>query len=158
MTEDLIRDEAKCELRILGQRHVAVDVQALCDQLDLMVGPKVAEVIMNQHQFRLGKEDVAVIRRQRPQAIVPEIIDSLRDSTCASGAGIAKISPLGNPVGTVDLEISHPCVKRAVGAASKFFSSYWCGALTSLFDKTFKAENLVYDEARDLLRCRIVPR
>ena len=158
MGEDLTRDRSRCELRILGKRHVAIDVQALCDQLDLMVGLKVAEVILNQHEFRLGKQDAAEIRAQKPQASVREIVDLLTDAECVSGVGTARLVIPENPPYRVQLEISNPCVKRAVGASKSLLSSYWCGVLTSLLGREFKAESVVYDEARDLLKCEIVPR
>ncbi|WP_455285996.1 hypothetical protein [[Eubacterium] cellulosolvens] len=38
MSEDAVWKKAEGELRILGQRHAAVDTQGLCDNLDLVVG------------------------------------------------------------------------------------------------------------------------
>jgi len=156
--EDLTQDRSKCELRVLGKRHVAVDVQALCDRLDLMVGPKVAEVILNQHEFHLGKQDAAEIRAQKPHASVREIVGLLTDAECVSGVGTVGLAIPENPPYRVKLEIANPCVRRTVGASKAFLSSYWCGVLTSLLGKEFKAEGVVYDEARDLLKCELVAR
>src|SRR3989304_5928633 len=55
--KEIVWDKAKGELRILGKRHTALDAQALCDHLDSLVGPTVAEVIMDNHERRLGKEE-----------------------------------------------------------------------------------------------------
>jgi len=156
--EDLSQDRSKCELRILGKRHVAVDAQALCDRLDLMVGPKVAEVILNQHEFHLGKQDAAEVRAQKPHASVREIVGLLTDAECVSGVGTVRLAIPENPPYRVKLEIANPCVRRTVGASKAFLSSYWCGVLTSLLGKEFKAEGVVYDEARDLLKCELVAR
>ncbi len=55
MGEDIVLDRAKGELRIHGKRHTAIDAQALCDHLDSLVGPTVAEVIINNHPVPIGK-------------------------------------------------------------------------------------------------------
>jgi len=153
----LVHDTMKCELRIFGQRHVAVDVQALCDHLDMLVGTAVAEVIVNQHEFRLGKEDAARIRQERPQASLRELVDSLIRAECLSGVGMVKVRIPENSVGPVDLDISNPCVKRTAGPYRSIVFSYWCGVFTCLLGKEFKAEYVAYDRDRDLLKCRMVP-
>jgi hypothetical protein len=38
--EGVMWDRASSELRILGQRHAAVDIQGLCEHLDRASGPQ----------------------------------------------------------------------------------------------------------------------
>jgi len=159
LSEDVVLNKAKGELRILGERHVAVDAQALCEHLNAMTGTRVAEVLMNQHESRLGKEDAARIReRENPQASVQEVIDLLIDAECLSGVGIVKLTVPENLVGPISLEISNPCVKGTLGVAKALLISYWCGALTYLLGKEFEATHVIYDEGANLIKCRIVPR
>lgn len=149
-------DEEKAELRILGQRHVAIDVEALCQHLDSLVGVKVAEVIMDNHQFRLGKEDAAHIRGERPQATVQEILGAIMEADRASGAGATKITLPTSTADDIYLEISNPAVKETAGAAKAFVFSYWSGALSYLLNKQFEARDVRYDQSSNLLKGRIV--
>jgi hypothetical protein len=158
LSEDIVWDKAKGELRILGQRHVALDIDGLCDHLDLIVGPRVAEVVMNQHEFRQGKEDAATFRQQRPEATLQEFVDLFASVETVSGAGVVRVAMPETSPGPVSIEILNPCVKRSTGAAKSFFFSFWCGVFTQLLDKEFKIDQVVYDENRDLMKCRIIPR
>jgi len=158
LSKHVNHDEEKCELRILGERHVAVDVEALCNHLDTLVGSKVAEVMINQHTFPLGRDDAARIREKNPQATVREVIDSLIEADCASGVGITRIVLPESPSDSVDLEISNPCMKRTFGAAKALLFSYWCGALTYLLGKEYRVSFVAYDESKNLLKCQIAPR
>ena len=158
MSEGVVWDKAKGELRILGQRHAAVDIQGLCEHLDLVVGPMVAEVVMNQHEFRQGKDDAASIRQEKPEAAIQELLDSFANAETLSGVGVVKVTiPEASP-GPVDVEISNPCVKRTTGAAKSFLFSYWCGLFTQLLGKEFKINKVAYDENKNLMKCRIIPR
>jgi hypothetical protein len=158
LSEDVVWDRAKGELRILGQRHAAVDIQGLCEHLDLIVGPMVAEVVMNQHEFRQGKEDAANIRQEKPEAAIQELLDSFANAEALAGAGVVKVTiPEASP-GPIDVEISNPCVKRTTGAAKSFLFSYWCGLFTQLLGKEFKINKVAYDENKNLMKCRIIPR
>ena len=49
MVEDIVWNRAKGELYILGKRHVAIDVESLCEHIDALTGRPVAEVIINNH-------------------------------------------------------------------------------------------------------------
>lgn len=158
MSDDAVWDKAKGELRILGQRHVAIDVQGLCVHLDLILGTGVAEVLLNQHELRQGKEDAAAARKERPQATIQELVDSFSDAETLSGAGIVKASVPGASPGPIDVEISNPCVERTTGAAKSFLFSYWCGVFTELYGKEFKIGKVTYDESRNLMKCRIILR
>jgi hypothetical protein len=158
LSEDVVWDKAKGELRILGQRHAAVDIQGLCEHLDLIVGPKVAEVVMNQHEFRRGKDDAASIRQEKPEAAIQELLDSFANAETLSGVGVVKVTiPEASP-GPIDVGISNPCVKRTTGAAKSFLFSYWCGLFTQLLGKEFKIDYVTYDENKNLMKCRIMPR
>jgi len=158
LSDDVVWDKAKGELRILGQRHVAIDIQGFCEHLDLIVGPMVAEVVMNQHMFRQGKEDAANIRQEKPEAAIQELLDSFANAEALSGVGVVKVTiPEASP-GPIDVEISNPCVKRTTGAAKSFLFSYWCGLFTQLLGKEFKINKVAYDENKNLMKCRIIPR
>jgi hypothetical protein len=158
LSEEIVWDKAKGELRIFGQRHAAIDMQGLCDHLDLIVGPRVAEVVMNQHELRQGKEDAATFRQQRPEATLQELIDLFANVETVSGAGVVKVTMPGTSPGPISIEILNPCVKSTTGAAKSFLFSFWCGVFTQLLDKEFKIDQVVYDENRDLMKCRIIPR
>ena len=158
MSEDVVWDRAKGELRILGQRHAGVDIQGLCEHLDLIVGPMVAEVVMNQHEFRQGKDDAASIRQEKPEAAIQELLDSFTNAAALSGVGVVKVTIPEASLGPIDVEISNPCVKRTTGAAKSFLFSYWCGIFTQLLGKEFKIDQVAYDENKNLMKCRIIPR
>jgi hypothetical protein len=158
LSEDVVWDKAKGELRILGQRHAAVDIQGLCEHLDLIVGAKVAEVVMNQHEFRQGKEDAASIRQEKPEAAIQELLDSFAYAETLSGVGVVKVMIPRASLGLIDVEISNPCVKRTTGAAKSFLFSYWCGLFTQLLGKEFKIDQVAYDENKNLMKCRIIQR
>jgi hypothetical protein len=158
LSEDVVWDKAKGELRILGQRHVAIDIQGFCEHLDLIVGPMVAEVVMNQREFHQGKEDAASIRQRKPEAAIQELLDSFANAETLAGVGVVKVTiPEASP-GPIDVEISNPCVKRTTGAAKSFLFSYWCGLFTQLLGKEFKIDQVAYDENKNLMKCRIIPR
>ena len=76
------------EIRILGRRHAAVNMQALCNHLDSLVGIQVAEVIMHNLEFRLGKEDAARIKTEETHAKLDEIIEHVAQSNRLSGVGV----------------------------------------------------------------------
>ncbi len=158
MSDDVVWDKAKGELRILGQRHAALDIQGLCEHLDLIVGPKVAEVVMNQHEFRQGKEDAASIRQEKPEAAIQELLDSFANAETLSGVGVVKVTIPEASLGPIDVEISNPCVKRTTGAAKSLLFSYWCGLFTQLLGKDLRIDHVTYDENKNLMTCRIIPR
>jgi hypothetical protein len=155
--EDTVWDKVKGELIVLGSRHAAVDLEALCRHLDALVGAKVAEVIIDNHQFRLGKEDAARLREARPRATIHELLDSLIEAESLSGFGIAKLT-LDETPGAIVVEISNPVVRGTAGGARSFMFSYWSGVLSFLLDKDLQAKDIVYDVTENLLKCRIVER
>lgn len=114
--------------------------------------------MMNQHEFRLGKEDAAKIRAEKPQATLREIIDTMVEAERASGVGVITAALPENLLGPIELEVSNPCVKRAAGASGAFIFSYWCGVFTHLLGENFKVNYAAYDGDKDLLKAEIVPR
>ena len=158
MSEDVVWDKAKGELRILGQRHAALDIQGFCAHLDLIVGAMIAEVVINQHEFRQGKEDAASIRQRKPEAAIQELVDLFANAEALSGVGVVKVTIPETSLGPIDVEISNPCVNRTTGAAKSFLFSYWCGLFTQLLGKEFKIGQVAYDENKNLIKCQIIPR
>jgi len=158
MSEDAVWVKEKGELRILGQRHTAIDAQTLCDHLDSLTGAQVAEVIMHNLEFRLGKLDAARLKAEKPQATVRELLDDLAKADCLSGLGITTVTLHENPQTSIDIEIANPSVKANAGAAKAFAFSWWAGALTALLDSEMEAKNVFYDEKMNLIRSQITRR
>jgi len=158
LSDDSVWDKAKGELRIQGQRHIAIDAQGLWEHLDLILGSRVAEVVLNQHMLRQGREDAAAARQERPHVAIDELADELSDADALSGVGVVKVSVPGASAGHIDVEISNPVVKLDTGAARSFLFSYWCGVFSELLGKEFKIDNVAYDESKNLMKCRIISR
>lgn len=160
MVNEVLVDRSKGELRIHGKRYLAMDVQALCNHLDSLVGPTVAEVIINNHEYRLGKLDAARFRHEQPAALIGEVIDSISENLLLSGVGITKVVIPEN----VDYEepfsigVQNPCVKATGGAGKALLLSYWCGVLASLFGQEFEAVDARFNERETLLTAKIVRR
>lgn len=160
LSEKAIWNREKGRLSILGHRHVAIDAQALCDHLDSLLGSQVAEVVMNNHEFRLGKEDTERVRREKLQASIQEIIDQFLEANLVSGVGVVKVKllpDLPNPT-EARVEVSDPCVKGTKGASKAFISSYWCGVLSTLLGEQFEATNATYSEDKNMLTYQIARR
>lgn len=151
-------DKIRGELRIQGRRHIAVDAEALCAHLDSLMGARVGEVVMESHEYRLGREDAERIRRERPYASAQEVINRLFEAERLSGVGVGRLSFPAGPNGPVLYEVVNPCVKKTQGAAKSFLASYWCGVLSILLDRDYDANGISYDEGADTLICRLVPR
>ncbi len=158
MSDESTWDTEKGELRILGQRHTAIDAQNLCDFLDSLVGIQVAEVIMHNLEFRLGKLSAAKLRSESPQNTLNQLVEILIRTDRLSGAGITKVLMTGNPDDPIQVEVANPSVKGTTGAAKSFIFSWWAGALTSLVDKEFDVKNVAYDQEKNMLKGQIVPR
>ncbi|HUK50211.1 MAG TPA: hypothetical protein VLV18_04180 [Terriglobales bacterium] len=143
---------------ILGRRHVSIDIVSLCDHLDVLVGPQVAEVIMKHHEVRLGKEDVAFLRKQHPEASPNEIVEKLVESSRISGVGSveAKLKDNGPEL---EIIIQNPCLTGTEGSAKSFMFAHWCGALSAIAKGgEFEVMHVTYDPYKKVLRGRIVPR
>jgi hypothetical protein len=148
----------KGELRILGRRHVALDAEALCRHLDTCVGAKVAEVIMNNHEIRLGREQIEYIRAQNPEAAVHQILELILESDRITGFGVTRINLPANNSDPIIVEIDNPPVTRSVGAAKSIAFSYWAGALGALLGRELEVRDAAYDAARNLLTGRLLAR
>jgi hypothetical protein len=142
--------------KILGRRHVAVDVKSLCEHLDMLVGAQVAEVIMRHHEVRLGKEDVGFIRKDNPNARPREIVEKLVERSKFSGLGTveAKLDENGREL---EITIKNPCVTKTDGSGKSFLFSHWCGALSVIMGGEFEVIHAAYDPNRDVMKGRIVP-
>jgi len=140
--------------KVLGRRHVAIDVKSLCEHLDTLVGSQVAEVIMRHHEVRLGIEDADFILKQNPKAIPSEIVEKLAERWRLSGVGNvqARLSDDG-----LEITIKNPCVTKTEGSAKSFLFSHWCGALSVVMSGEFEVIHVTYDPARDVMKGRIVP-
>ena len=142
-------------LKILGQRRLAIDAQTLCDHLDLLVGSKVAEVIISNTAFAIGKEDVSRILRTKPDATVIEIVEFFMQEQRLSGVGTCKVNFRSEK--SVELEIANPVLKPTSGSARAMLVSRWCGALSEVLNEKMIADRVEYDEVMGVLTCRIGP-
>jgi hypothetical protein len=154
--EDIVWDRAKGELRIVGKRHVALDAEALCRHLDDLVGTPVAEVIVRNHEVRLGKEDAERHRKEKPDASVEEIIATVRESDLLSGIGLTKFTVQGDQ--SVLVEISNPCVNETAGAAKSLLFGYYSGVFSFLFGKEYDEVDAKFNKSSNVLSARLVPR
>jgi hypothetical protein len=158
VSEEAVWDTEKAELRILGKRHTAIDVQTLCHHLDTLVGLQVAEVIIHNLEFRLGKLNAAELKAEKPQATLHELVEHLAKTDRLSGLGVSKVTLPEPPQNSVEIEIANPSVKGNAGAAKAFAFAWWAGALTALLDKEMETKNVFYSEEKNVMRCRILPR
>ena len=148
----------KGELRILGRRHIAIDAEALCRHLESCVGKKVAEVILNNHEVRLGKEDVEYVRTHNPQATVQQVLDVLLHSDCVSGFGLTTIRLPAGKFDPVIVEVENPAITGTEGAAKALMFSYWAGALSLLLGHEFEVGDATYDHDKNHLKGRLTAR
>ena len=143
---------------ILGRRHVAVDIEALCEHVDLLVGPQVAEVIMNHHLVRLGKEDAEFVRKQNPSATPAEIVEKLAEHPRQSGIGDVKAKlNLSENGPELEISIGAPCITKTVGSGKSFLFSHWCGSLSVILGGDFEIKNVAYDAQNNIMSGKIVP-
>ena len=158
LSDELVWDKEKGELRILGRRQLAISPQDLCTYLDNLVGVPVSDVIINNLEFRGGKQETEVFRKEMPNSSVSDIIDILIKYDSLTGVGLTKVILPEDRDKPILLQISNPCVKGTVGAAKSILVSWWCGALSALFGKDFEAKDVTYDEKSNTVKCNIVPR
>jgi len=151
----MVLDKTKAEFRLFGQRQALVDVKSLCDHLDSLVGPVVGEVIMNNLESRLGREDATRLREASPKATVEELVAKLEETDLYTGMGITKVTLPKDPGAQIKLEIWNPIVKGNSGAAKSFLFSWWCGALTSVLGRELDIKTVDYDEKAKMLRCEL---
>ena len=151
-------DRGKGELRILGHRNAAVDARALCEYLDTLVGSQVGEVIMKNLETRLGKEDGLGLRKENPQLSPNELIKTITDWDRMAGVGATQATPVGNPVTSILLEVGNPIIKTSQGAGRAFLFGWWAGMVSAILGQDFEYTNVVYDSAKDVMKCEFVPR
>jgi hypothetical protein len=143
---------------ITGRRHVSVNIEALCEHLDQLVGQQVAEVIMNHHEVRLGKEDAEFMRKQNPNASPAEIVGKIAEGWRLSGVGDVQAKlKLMESGPELEISIGAPCVTKPAGSAKSFLFSHWCGVLSVILGGDFEAKNVTYDSEKDVMGGRIVP-
>lgn len=158
MSEPVVWIKEKGELRILGKRHTAVDVEAFCDSLDYLVGVQVAQVIMHNVEYRLGKLDGARAKMEKTKASLTELVDYLAQADLESGIGKTKVTLSGDPATQAEVEVANPCVRGTSGAARSFIASWWAGAITSLLDKEFDIKNVAFDQEKNIMKCSLATR
>jgi hypothetical protein len=141
------------ELVISGRRHMAIDIQALCRHVDLLVGPRVAAVIFNQHWFRLGREDAARTKLKKSTSGYSEIVDELVQHDRLLGLGVTKVRMPATPNAPIELEISNPCLESSDGAGKAILTSYWCGVFTFLLGREVVASKLTF--GHKVARCNL---
>jgi hypothetical protein len=88
----LTYDEAKGELRIDGRRYAAIQVQEMCQHLDSLLGLRLAETAMNNHERRLGAEDAERIRELNPGPKIEDVIGVLIEDDKNAGFGLPKVT------------------------------------------------------------------
>ena len=158
LSERLTLNEVKGEVSILEQRHAVVDIRALLNHLDALVGSQVAEVIARSLEMKLGKEDALRIHQVNPDANVAEIIERLIESDRYSGFGLTNVILTKDNPNQIHVETANPCLKGTAGAARVFHFAWWAGVLSGLLNREFEIGDVAYDEARNLVRCDLAPR
>jgi len=158
VSDELVWDKAKGELRVLGRRQMTITPQDLCSYLDSLVGVQVAEVIINNLEFRGGKQEAETFRKERPGSSPNDIINVLIRYDSLTGVGVTKVVIPDQPDKPIRLEIENPCVKGTIGAAKAFLFSWWSGALSALLGKDYEAKNVTFDQAANTMKCDILPR
>ena len=151
-------DEAKGELRIDSRRYAAINVQQMCQHLDTLVGPKLAETIMNNHQRRLGAEDAERIRELNPGAKIEDVIGVLIEDDKNTGLGLPKVRITESGEQPAIFETFNPVITATEGAGKVFIVSCWAGALGVLLGYEVNPTNIVYDSARNTLSCSFLKR
>ncbi len=158
MDERVAFDSEKGEIRIFGRRLVALDVEALCRDIDSLVGPQVGEVLIKNHERRLGKDDVDKFRKEKPGSSVEDVIGTLRQADALSGVGVTAVTLPNAPGGPALIEISRPCVKETTGSAKSFLFGYWAGVFSSLFGKEYDVGKVLFNRSKDILSAEIIVR
>ena len=158
MVDELVWDKNMGEICILGRRHAAVNMPAFCNHLDSLVGIQVAEVIMHNLEFHLGKEDAARIKTEKTHAKLHEIIENLAQCNRLSGVGLTKVRLPENQLEPIEVEVTNPAVTGVSGAAKAFMFAWWSGAMTILLDKELDLKNVIYDQKMNVKKCQLIPR
>jgi hypothetical protein len=118
----------------------------------------VGEVIMKNLETRLGKEDGIWLRKENPQLPPSDLINIITEWDRISGIGTTEATLVGDEPNLVLLEMSNPIIKTDHGTSRAFLFGWWAGLLTSILGKDFEYMNVVYDAAKDHMKCELVPR
>jgi len=137
---------------------MVIDMDALCNHLDTLVGNQVAEVIIKNLELQEGKKEAERFLRNHPDAKVEEFIDLMRRYDALSGVGITSVRFSENQDGLIFIEISNPYVKRTTGSSKSLLFSWWCGVLSGILHRELDLESITYDASSDVLKCTITPR
>lgn len=137
---------------------MAIDAQSLCNFLDSLVGVQVAEVIMHNLEYRLGKAEAKRFMEKNPQATLNDLIEHFVEADRLSGMGITKTAWCANPGEALLVEVANPGVRGRVGASKSFIFSWWAGALSSHTGKEYDVNEIAYDEQKNITGCKIVER
>jgi len=151
-------DEKRGEVKLLGQRQMVIDMDALCSHLDTLVGSQVAEVIIKNLELQEGKKEAERFLRKHPDAKVEEFIDLMRRYDALSGVGITSVRFPENQDGLIFIEISNPYIKRTTGSSKSLLFSWWCGGLSGILHRELDLQSITYDASSDVLKCQITPR
>ena len=158
MNNGIELDEKRGEVKLLGLRQMVIDMDALCNHLDTLVGNQVAEVIIKNLELQEGKKEAERFLRNHPDAKVEEFIDLMRRYDALSGVGITSVRFSENQDGLIFIEISNPYVKRTTGSSKSLLFSWWCGVLSGILHRELDLESITYDASSDVLKCTITPR
>ena len=158
MNSRLIVNEEKGELFIDGHRRVAIEIITLLDFMDSLIGTRVAEVMMNNIESRLGKQDCQHILNAKPQASINEIASDLVESDRVAGIGVTKITFPEDKPNEILIETANPCVTKTTGGAKSFSTSYYCGAFSLFLRKELEVRDLVYDPKANVRKFRLTAR
>jgi hypothetical protein len=151
-------DEKRGEVRLLGLRQMIIDMDALCNHLDTLVGSQVAEVIIKNLELQEGKEEAKRFLRNHPGAKVQEFIELMKRYDALSGVGITSVKFSEHNEDPILIEISNPYIKRTSGSSKSLLFSWWCGVLSGIFHREFDLESITYDAGSDVLKCTITSR
>ena len=151
--------EEKGELRILGRPDTLPETgtEALCRHLESCVGKKVAEVIMNNHAVRLGKEEAEYVHAHNPQPQVQQILDILLQSDRISRLRIDKNHAPGKQLRSGERGSRESGNNRNRGKTAKTLTfSYWAGALSLLLGREHEVGDATYDQGSSQLKGRLI--
>ena len=158
LNTDIEFDEKRGEIRLLSLRQMIMNMEALCNHLDALVGNQVAEVIIKNLELQEGKEEANRFLENHPNSRVEEFLKLMVKYDALSGVGITSVKLPENPEEPILIEISNPYIKKTVGSSKSLLFSWWCGALSAVLHRDLDLESITYDEAADVLKCTIAPR
>jgi hypothetical protein len=158
LSEKLTADGDKGELSILGRRRAVVDLKALLEYLDILVGSQVAEVIVRSLETRLGRNDANRIRQENPGVNIQEIIRKLIAADGHAGFGLTSVSLPEDGSQRIRIEVTNPYLRGRVVAVRLFHFARWAGILGALLNNEFEIESVYYDEGKNTAQCELLPR